>query len=298
MKKKGIFLIILAMAALFSMRGLDFFRAYYFVIPIDSLNSYQIPCTSIEIQGNRYQVEIDLGAKTALSLDKDVLGKIKKDLCGTSRRMDFHGNKYETHVYFIPEVKIGSLLLKKIKTKEESTKFVTESSLVIGTNEHKYAGRIGRDFFLGKNLFMDFKHRILIACSKLKDIEREGYDINTLTAVPFKSTDDGITLEIVTDIGKRKFALDSGTTVTVLRSENLNKTPIKHSNGMQFIETFRFAIGGMDLGFREIYLLDMSQEFNQIDGLLGMDFLKDHLVYLDFENQIAYIGKSQKKTNF
>ena len=94
MKKKGGILLVLIMIALFSARGL--FRHYYFVIPIEFLNAYQIPCTSVEIEGNRYQVEIDLGAKTALSLRIDVLEKLKKDPCGTSRRIDFRGNQYET----------------------------------------------------------------------------------------------------------------------------------------------------------------------------------------------------------
>ena len=294
MKKKGGILLVLIMIALFSARGL--FRHYYFVIPIEFLNAYQIPCTSVEIEGNRYQVEIDLGAKTALSLRIDVLEKLKKDPCGTSRRIDFRGNQYETSLYLIPEVKVGGLLLKKIKAKEESIHFATKASVLIEANEPFNAGRIGRDFFLGKNIGMDFGHCTLVACSQLKDLRTAGYAIHKWRACPFKSTADGIVLEFETDMGKRKFVLDTGATVSVFKWQEGQGHSIKQRNGMEIIETSKFAIDGIDLGHRVLYLLEMAQEFKEIDGLLGMDFLKEYLLYLDFTKETAYIGKSAEES--
>lgn len=288
MKKKGAFLTLLFAVALFSYYSILYFRSYYFLVPIELVNSYQIPCTSIEIEGNRYQVEIDLGTKMALSLHKEVLDKVRKNLCGTSRRMDFRGNKYETPLYSISNVKIGSVLLNKVKTREESSEFAGKEAILLECKNEQNAGRIGRDFFTDKNIFMDFSHRILIVCSQLKDIEKEGYEMKRLTSTPFKVTSDGIILEIETDLGKQKFVLDTGTTVSAIRSRDLNNNSLKQSS----IGTSKFVINGTDFGSRELYLLDISQEFNEIDGLLGMDFLKDHLVYLDFNKKTAYIGKS------
>ncbi len=292
MKKKGIFLALVLLAVLSSVWGLSFFRSYDFIVPIEFLNAYQIPCTSIEIEGSTYQVEIDLGSKIPLSLDKHVLEKIKKDPCGTSRWIDFRGNRYETLTYSIPEIRLGTFLLKKIKAKEESLHFAAENSIIIESKEHLNAGRIGRDFFSGKNIFMDFNHRIFIACGKLKDLEKRGYKTEDLAVVPFKITLDGIVLEIETDMGKRKFVLDTGSTVSAIRWEPLQESN-KERLGIPVIETSKFSMGKIDFGFRELYLLDISQAFDGMDGLLGMDFLKEHLIYLDFAKSTAYVGKSQ-----
>lgn len=289
MKKTGIVLTIFFMATFLVLCGLGFFRSYYFSIPIEFVNAYQIPCTSIEIEGRSYPVEIDLGSKTALSLHKEVLDKISKDRCGVSRRLDFLGNKYETPLYFISNVKIGSLLLRKIKAKEESSGFSAKSSILIQAKENRSEGRLGRDFFSGKNLFMDFSHRIFIACSKLKDIEREGYETKKLAAIPFKSTADGVILEIETDMGLAKFVLDTGTTASAIR-----KTREALENEILAIETSKFAMSGIDFGPRKLYLLDISPEFEEIDGFLGMDFLNEHVVYLDFAKEVAYIAKTSR----
>jgi predicted aspartyl protease len=124
-------LLILFIISSFLVISRNFYRQDDLIIPVEYLNSYQIPCTSIEIEGTRYSVEVDLGSKTALSLHKSVLDKMRKTLCGTIRRIDFRGNKYETSAYIIPKIKMGSLLLKKIKAKEESVHFLNEGSIVI-----------------------------------------------------------------------------------------------------------------------------------------------------------------------
>ncbi len=290
MKKTGIFLTTLIVAVFGFVHSFSLLQPYYLVIPIEFLNSYQIPCTSIEIEANKYQVEIDLGAKTALSLHKDVLEKMKKKPCGTSRRMDFQGKKYETPLYSISHVKAGHFSLKKVQTQEESQRFVNKAPIIKEKKENRYAGRIGRNFFAGKNIFLDCSHRVLIACKKLEALEKNGYDTKIMIPVPLKTTVNGIVIEIITDFGTKKFVLDTGTTVSAIRSTNLSQQRIKC--GLPVVETAMFSIGGIDFGQRELYLLDINQDFNAMDGLLGMDFLKDHAIYLDFVKEIAYISKN------
>jgi hypothetical protein len=292
MKKRNAFLALFIVSALLSMWGSTFFRSYYFVIPIERLNSYHIPCTSVEIAGKNHPVEIDLGSKMALSLRKDILETLTKDSAGISNRMDFRGSKYTTAAYSIPKVKIGSLSLQNIKAREEAELFTTSGSIVIKAEEPPCDGRIGREFFSGKNLFMDFRCRTLIACSKLKDIKKEGYLIDNLISTPFKITKDGIILEIETDLGTQKFVLDTGTTVSAIRSDGEKRDETQQEGKLPTIQTTAFIINGVDFGPRKLYLLDISREFSEIDGLLGMDFLEEHVVYLDFTQNTAHIGSS------
>lgn len=277
-----------------SLCGLEYFRSYYQVIPIEFLNSYSIPCVSIDIESNKYLVEIDFGAKTALILNKDVLEKVNKVPCGTSSWMDYSGNKYNSLVYFIPEVKLGSLLVKKIKAKEESSQFAEETSVLVKTKESKFAGRIGRDFFSGKNILMDFSHHGLILCSRLDDFRKRGGHNEPFTTVPFVHTSEGVVLQIDTDLGKQKFVLDTGSTVSVIRSKKTDENHTQLRNGMPVLQSMNFCVGGTNFGPFDLYLLDINQEFKEAEGLLGMDFLVKHIVYLDFGKKIAYISSETK----
>lgn len=264
----------------------DYFYSYDYNIPIERMNDYRIPCTSVEIEGIKYKVEIDLGSKTALSLHEDVLNKIKKDPCGSSRRLDFLGNKYETPLYNINNVRTGSYFLKQTKAREESLEYSESNSIIIKSTEEHNAGRIGREFFEGKNLFFDLSHNIFIVCSKLKDLKKKGYDLENFPAIPFKNTSKGIVFDIETDLGIKKLMLDTGSTGTAIRNSG------NEQKKLETFQTSQFVMNGVDFGPRKIYLLNITPLFEGIDGFLGMDFLNEHVVYLDFTKQVAYIGKT------
>lgn len=297
MKKNFFFLSILLIAVFFCFRSFFLFRPYYFHIPVKFINQYRTPSTSIEIEGNVYQVEIDLGTKMPLSLHKSALDHIKKDPSGVSRRLDFRGNKYETPLYIVHSIQAGDFLLKKTKVREESLDFSNKKSIIYDSTTKgpncQIAGRIGRDFFDGRNLFMDFHHSKLIICSNIKDIKTDNYKTDTMISVPFENTPDGIILRIGTDLGVKNFVLDTGTTASVLRSSSLGKDiAVNQRNGMTVFETSKFIINDIDFGSRDLYLLDISPSFDEIDGFLGMDFLNDYMIYLDFSKNTAFIDKS------
>lgn len=287
--KKYAFLGCLAGLAIFWMCRGEFHRSFYCSIPIERLSFYQIPCTSIEIEEQKYQVEIDLGAKSALALHHEVLKSIKKQPQGRSRRIDFQGNLYETATYSIPKVTIGSWTLQNITAKEESMDFTLKGSIVQGTDENPNAGRIGRDFFLNKSLLLDFPHLKFIVCDRFEEIAKKGYSIESAHAVPFQNTPDGIVLKIDIDMGRYRFAIDTGSTISVIRSSDSQEKSAEKKYGLDVVKTSQFTIGNTDFGARDLYLLNLSKEFKEIDGLLGMDFLQQHAIYLDFNKNIAYI---------
>jgi hypothetical protein len=206
--------------------------------------------------------------------------------------MDFRGNKYETPLYLIPSVRIKKFLLKKLRAREESQAFAERGSIVIRSEEKNCAGRIGRDFFKGKNLFLDFKHQTLIVCSRFSQIKKEQKERNRFVSVPFKVTPDGILIEAKTDLGIRNLTIDTGSSVTAIRPDGTEKSHVQNRNGIRFIQTDKFVLGTGDFGSRELCLIDISSEFNEMDGVLGMDFLKNHEVYLDFSENCAYFAKA------
>lgn len=289
-KRKGILLLLFALG-LCAYWELSKRRSSYCVIPIVGLSDYQIPCTTIEIEGNKYLVEIDLGAKTALALKKDSLEKLTKNECGVLRSVDFRGNKYESSLYEVSDIKCGEFFSKKVKVKVESEAFAAEGTVISKAKNVPEVGRIGRDFFKQENLFMDFRQGIFVICDDLNSLRERGVQIEDLKPIAFENNSYGVVLEVTTDWGKRKLVLDTGATISVLRSD------VEQQSGIQVEHTTLFKMGGVDMGERDLSLMPISQDLGEIDGFLGMDFLKEHRIFLDFSKQTAYIGKSPFKKN-
>ncbi len=265
------------------------------LIPL-GFSAYMIPTTCVEIQGGKYEVEIDLGSKTALTLNKSVLEQIEKTPGGVSRWMNFMGEKYEAPKYFINEVKAGNFSIKNVTSKEESGNFANQGSIIIQDPMHEAAekaGRIGRDFFSKRNLFLDFHRSVFIICSNMKDLKRNNYQPDKFTQTPITLTSDGVVIDVETDIGVKKFLLDTGSTISAIRNTHIQENSTIR-NGMPVYESSKFTIRGTDFGGQILYLLDISPDFKDSDGILGMDFLIEHAVYLDFSKNIAYIGKTRE----
>jgi len=266
-----------------------YFFCYGYIIPIDRLNLYRIPCVTVEIEGKRYPVEVDLGSKTALSLHSHVLREIHKESIGFARRIDFRGNQYETKVFLIPQVQLGQLIFKKARVKEEAVSFSTTGSIIRPVNEPMNAGRIGRDLFLEKNIFMDFQNSFFAVTNDARFLKQRGYNLSRSVQTSFKLTSDGIIFECDTDLGRLHLILDTGSTLSVIR-KNINEHSKDSNTDIPLFSSSKFSISGVNFGPKEFGLIPLSDEYKGIDGLLGMDFLEKHFVYLDFKRSTAYIG--------
>jgi hypothetical protein len=295
MKKTVVCLVVLSgiicfMSFFFVQKQNDFFS-----IPL-GFSAYKIPTTYVEIQGKKYKVEIDLGSKTALTLNKSALDQIEKTSSETSRWMSFKGEKYEAPKYLIEDVRVGNFSIKNVSSKEESENFANHGSILIQDPMHQAeekAGRIGRDFFSNNNLFLDFNRCVLFICGNVKDLKKNHYQLDSFTQAPMNLTSDGVVIEVEMDMGIKRFLLDTGSTISAIRSMNIQENTSSR-NKMPVYESSKLIIRGTDFGGQVLYLLDISPDFKDFDGILGMDFLNEHAVFLDFTKNIAYIGKSSE----
>ncbi|MBU6384152.1 MAG: hypothetical protein KGR16_07575, partial [Verrucomicrobia bacterium] len=266
-----------------------------FGIPL-GMSAYKIPTTYVEIQGHKYAMEIDLGSKTALTLHKSVLEQIKKTSAGTSRWMNVKGEKYETPKYSIQEVKIGNFSVHNASSKEESGNFANHGSILVqdsACQAEQQAGRIGRDLFSHHNLFLDCHRLVCFICSHVQDLRKSDYQLDRFTQTPMHMTSDGVVIEVDTDIGAKRFLLDTGSTISVIRNIDIPEKIAFH-NAMPVYESSKFLIRGTDFGKQILYLLDISPDFKDSDGILGMNFFNEHAVFLDFTKNVVYIGRSSE----
>jgi hypothetical protein len=120
----------------------------------------------------------------------------------------------------------------------------------------------------------------------------EGYDVRKWYKMPFHEDEGGDwVVEVDMDIGKRRFAIDTGSTTTVLFDATGDKMPWKkEEHGLEYCETKVFRIEGYDFPSQFLFRIQYDDVFHGIDGILGMDFFEEHQVYIDYPEGVLYIN--------
>jgi hypothetical protein len=272
-------------------------KTYYIPIPT-KLSIGNIPLIEVDIQDTKYSLKMDLGSKFQLSLSKCILNQLNKKNAGMLLSRDMLGNAYETPAYLIPKIKIGDFSYVDILANEESDDFVLNTIFWMDTNKSKdpfedQTGTIGRGLLEKRNLLLDFYNSIVFISNDIKRLKKAGYHLEDFKKCFFDIGRTGLILTINTDMGEIRFSLDTGSTVSFIRpSFAPNFTSERKKYGLLFITTSIFEIAGKDFGNMNLYLQNITPELNEIDGILGMDFLKNHIVYIDYKDKVVYIGDS------
>lgn len=262
-------------------------QEYFTCLPITFDNS-KIPYIPVEIENQTYILEFDLGSYLFISLNSKILEKIKKKPYGESQWKDFFGNEYESFSYVIPKIKIGNHILSNIRATQDNENF--HVNVNIKGNVPNKLGAVGRPFVEKYNLFLNFKKKVIYTCQTFSKLKNKGLISNNFIKVPFIQNKNGILLEVETEIGIKRFLLDTGASRTVLRSNIVSHEYVLNTNNspVPIFITSKFIIGGKDFTEGEILLLEINPEYD-FDGLLGMDFLEIFPIYIDFINRFIYI---------
>ena len=258
-------------------------RTYFERLPI-TLSSSDIPIINIYLEGNLYPVDLDLGMHSLFALSEEVLHNIYKTSHGTAKWNDYKENHYQSPSYIIPEVKLGNLTLFNVITRQSQEEFHVSATL---HGAPKYPiGVIGRPILEKYNLFLDFKNSAIYACDSLIHLQQEGLLSESILTIPFTLHHDGILLLIETDMGNLRLLLDTGSTCTVVRA------PCSTS-------VSKFCLLEQDFGPRSLTPFELHPSWD-CDGFLGMDFLLEHSIYIDYPNRLLFLDlqKTTPKSNF
>ncbi|MGE5195809.1 MAG: hypothetical protein ACM3JI_00585 [Anaerolineae bacterium] len=268
-------------------------------IPV-TFTSFDTPLLASEIEETKYLLKFDLGSKFQLSLNKDILASItdKKPYCVAKWR-DIKGNFYESPSYLVPKIRVGDLILTEVIVKQEDDIYVTHTTLWKDSKderkfENKDAGTLGRPLLEKTNLLLDFSNSKIIACNTKQKLKEMGFLLDEMAQVPIETDAKGIIVKVNTDAGTLKLVLDTGATITLIRSSLLQAQACKRDErGFLTFVTSRFVMGKKDFGRKNLFLYDITPELHEIDGILGMDFLKNHVIYIDYPNKVIYVGDRQ-----
>jgi hypothetical protein len=267
-------------------------------IPIEFLPVGGQACIAMEIDGNRFLVQLDSGG-TGLSLAKQILEKIPNKIQdGTAVHYNFRGQEYEKQRYVVHSVQIGkNITFHDYPVSEESYDLIANGTRISSSDEPKISesrkdflakvsGRIGSVFLRGLNhCLIDFKNSSLYAITDPDSLKNNPqFSLEGFTEVPIESNQPHIVISVETDLGIKKFELDTGATISFLRFPP-SDPQLKH----QFFTSKKFNVNGTDLGPTKLMYIELTPKAS-IDGALGRDFFNKHAVFLDFKNNRALIG--------
>jgi hypothetical protein len=291
----GVFLIVVIYS---SFRGV-LSKSYHQQIAV-KFSPSNCPIIEVAIEGNLYPIVVDLGSKFQFTLNQDVLATIHKQEMGTVQWKDIRGSSYEAPSHILPKINIGDLVLTNIVTREDPKDFISNVILWDDTPNrkevlNKKVGTLGRPLLEKFNLLLDFQNSRIIVSNDLKKLGQAGFDIESMAKVPMENG-RGIIFNVNTDLGIKKFDLDTGATINVVRASLLeNKECKRGPHGLDTFTTSKFIVDKTDFGKVTLHLLDVTPELHELDGCIGMRFLKDHVVYIDYQHKILYIGKPNEE---
>ena len=245
-----------------------------------SLDSQGIPYAKVEIQGRHYDVKFSLGSKLPLLLSKTVLAQLEKQDAGTVKVKNLFGDEVELQAFQLKKIALGNLIFQDV--------------LAVEMEERESGpGFIGRPLLVKYNLLFDIHEGTVLMSNRFKYIQRGGYGREDWVQVPLEVGRAGVVIQTGTDIGATKFSLGAATADSLLKSCLVDESLWRKSEqGPACFTSTTFLIGGNEFGRQNLYSLPISNDdFSSIDGILGLDFLSKHIVYLDFDNQQAYIEK-------
>lgn len=292
--KRSLFQVLIFLSFLFLVNWCWFCwsPSYYFCIPVQIDDRWENPFIQLDIGKKSYQVKLDLGAEFSSLYPQD-LSEIDKKPCGRHCIIGIRGSRHDGALYEVFGAKIHDLQVPKMKIVEETRDFTINAVISGDSANCIHSGRVGREVFNGKNFLLDFISSKVILCKDFKDLAKDGYDLESFVKVPFEMNRMGICLRAQTDVGEQILLLDTCSTYCFLRP------PLGKDN--RAIESFKtssnwrsqkFIIGDFEFGPMNFSLFELTPFFDMIDGSLGMDFLKQHAIYIDSEKSIAYIQKS------
>ena len=269
-------------------------KSYYAVIPV-KFQGADLPYVEVIIEGDHYPVVIDLGSRLEIDMHEDVLAKLDKRSFCIEKWKNVRGKEFAYRTYRLPKIEIGSLLFKDPIVVGVPIEKREDYLLWRDPDQEKTSpetvGSLGRSLLKKVNLLLDMRRSRIIAASSLSKLKDDGYDLAFFVKVPFRLIPKGMIVNVETDLGRLNLLLDTGFTLTMLNKALYPKNgeERKDFRGFPTLKTNKFSMKGIDFGSKDLYFLDMEEDLRDIDGFLGMDFIRSHVMYIDFSKQMIYI---------
>jgi hypothetical protein len=136
--------------------------------------------------------------------------------------------------------------------------------------------------------------RIIVA--KIDELRAKyGVSLDKMKRFALEPDERGIILKVNSGFGPLRLGINTGATVNLIRSSLIQSIPNyaallqKGYLGMSCCTT-DLVVDATTFRQQRMYVVEMAEGITWMDGCLGVDFLKKHLVYVDYPNRTVYIS--------
>ncbi len=298
MKYLRLYILLIALCGVFTF--FSFEKTPCAKIPIRFVNRSSVAAVFVNIENNTFLLQLDTGYSGGIKLNEKEMGQIEdKNPSRVVSTADIKGNLYHTQEFIIPKIDLESIQYEDVTLSKENSYFLEEGSVVLKLNKKKKMtpkeqGRLGLQVLQKKNLYLDLPHEKLYLAENFQDFARKhSLPFDDFIILPFEQEANLIFLWIETDLGKKRFLLDTGGSHSLLSKSLLSTDKIiEKKEGWSAYQTKQFRIGGHDFGEIELFLFEIGTDLENFDGILGLDFIRKHGIFIDFQTHKIYIRHS------
>jgi hypothetical protein len=285
-------LVLLILSSIWTYRYI-YKKPYLIPIQIVGATHGSKPYVKVEIEGREYFFVLDLGFFSQGAIDAPCLAEIQnKALKKTATFHGVLGKNYKSKVYEIPELAVGQMKFSSVLLEESNLAFQADATT---QPENKCtaeitAGTLGSGLFKETCLCLDLHSFKMAFCDSFETFKSRLKPHNPFSKVPFSFKNGWIEFEMNVAQKTLHCILDTGSTLNHINVPNPDNKPIS-----EFIKTkqsFDSAqVGTMDFG--PIVFSQLPINFPvHIDAIIGLDFIANHLIFIDFVNQEIYFSRA------
>ena len=267
--------------------------SYFIPLPFSKFSAIQAPCLDVQLEGETFSLELDLGFQGELTIDPEPLNNLlAKTFLHSDVTDGIRGKKYETDLYRIPEAQIGPLVFTHPILQSNSHQFTQDSVFVKkGKPSLQEVGRIGWKLFQSTPLLVDVPRETLIICDSLNALKAHGYGIESFSKSKLFTNRGLLEFEAHTSSGPLLCTLDTGCSWNIINATTHTSIQEALWDPENVRITPTFSLENQDFGPISFHAISIQMAI-PLDAILGMEFFRDHLVFIDFSAEEIYISKN------
>lgn len=273
-------------------------RIYFIEVPLN-VSSSHTPMVPVKIEKNSLHFLLDTGYLSFITVNKNAIPQNAKLLGKKSSFNNVFGDKFQSDTYLLKKLSIKKLYLTNVTadvTNEAFNKSTTFSNAGFNQKQEKsYQGILGVApfFLLKKHIIFDFFNLQMILTNDITQLSSNGYFLKPICKGTFKKEFSGYCINIQTDCGNLNFAIDTGSSVSLIRSSLVTHKKLENANtSLPYCLLNEFKIFGKDFGQKKVYPKEFGKNMEKIDGILGMDFLWNYALHINHDQHTISINNS------
>ena len=287
-------------------------QEHFVLLKIKGFSRANIPELELKIEDTILAAKVDFGWKGGVIVPPSMMETIKqKAFVSRDTSYGLRGKSYERDMYEVPKILLGKLHLFPMRIAEENLEFSRDAIFKKGGEEvnEDYLGTIGWYAFKPVNALLDCEHSAIVACDSLDTLKKVGYPTDSFIETPLLLDRGSLDFEVMTVAGSLRCTLDTGATWNLFNKgeeqdhrfidldQLISESPIKFNpENEDFLifnledewETNTFQINGKEFGPVNFLKIQSPLGF---DALIGMEFIEDHLIFIDFKREKIYFSR-------